>query len=136
MEVRNDEDLARVRNFFNSTPVSPEKVALRFVEYHGKAYKCEFAIKGKDIIFHFFPATPYPPKFLSNVTEAFKATAGEFGMQKIEIERIVEEALEGGPVSIFAIAKGYGENVTLVDSLVPGVFGKLDAILAKNRTLR
>ena len=136
MEIRQDKNLQLVKGFFNSEPVHPSKVALRFVEYHGKGYKAEFAIKGKDVVFHLFPANPYPPKFLSNVTEAFKITAGALGMDKIEIERIVEEALEGGPVSIFVLAKGYGENVTLVDSLVPDVFVKLDAILAKNRTLR
>ena len=136
MEVRQDEAVAQVRNFFNSKPLESAKVALRFVEYHSDRYRCEFAIKGKDIIFHFFPKNPYPQKFLSNVTEAFKATAGEMGMAKIQINRVVEEAIEGGPVSIFVNANGYGENVTLVDSLVPDIFGKLDAILAKNRILR
>jgi hypothetical protein len=136
MQVRQDEVLSKVRNIFESKPVESTKVPLRFVEYHSPIYRCEFAIKGKDIIFHFFPQDPYPPKFLSNVTEAFRATAGEMGMSKISIDRVVDEAIEGGPISIFVLAAGFGENVALVDSLVPTVFDKLDAILAHNKALR
>jgi hypothetical protein len=136
MQIQQDAALNNVRKFFDAKPLEPSKLALRFLYYTAKAYKCEFAIKGKDIIFHFFPQDPYPPKFLSNVTEAFRATAGEMGMSKISIDRVVDEAIEGGPISIFVLAAGFGENVALVDSLVPTVFDKLDAILAHNKALR
>lgn len=136
MQVQQDAALSTVRTFFEAKPLESSKIALRFVEYVSKVYRCEFAIKGKDIVFHFFPKDAYPAKFLSNVTESFKATAGEMGMQKIKIERIVDEAIEGGPINIYVLATGFGENVALVDSLVPAVFDKLDAIIAHNKALR
>jgi hypothetical protein len=136
MQVRQDEVLSKVRNIFESKPVESTKVPLRFVEYHSPIYRCEFAIKGKDIIFHFFPKKDYPRAFLANITAAFKGVVGEMASDKLDIEQIVEDAIEGGAVSIFVRARGFGENVVLVDSLVPVVFDKLDALLDKQRRLR
>jgi len=80
MTIIQDSALQNVRNFFESSPLRPGNLALKFVEYHSPIYRCEFAV--------------------------------------------------------FVRARGFGENVLLVDSLVPSVFDKLDALLARNRRLR
>lgn len=136
MTIIQDSALQNVRNFFESSPLRPGNLALKFVEYHSPIYRCEFAIKGKDIVFHLFPVGDYPNGFLANVKAAFKGTVGEMAADRLDIEQVVEEAIEGGPVSVFVRARGFGENVLLVDSLVPSVFDKLDALLARNRRLR
>ena len=90
--------------------VSYETAPLVFETATSAHFKCEYAFRDKDVVFHFYPkVTPIRTDFMSKLKSQLSATVGDRA-ERCTVEHIVDEGLE------------MGESVCLV---VPGFTNKM-----------
>lgn len=132
-----DKDLFIVREAFNFLPVPATKLPLQFTEVKGDIFWAEFAMKGPDIIFHFFGLNGnYPIKLKKFVEDSFREILGDVGMERVVVDKVVDEDIIGGTSSVFVRAMGYADNPTAVKALIPEVFDKVHEKLKATRGLK
>jgi len=132
-----DKDLYIVRDAFNFLPVPAASLPLQFTEVKGDIFWAEFAIKGMDIIFHFFGLNGnYPIKLKRFVDESFQEILGDAGMDRVVVEKVTDEDIIGGTTSVFVKAVGYADNPVAYSALIPDVFDRVHEKLKAIRVLR
>lgn len=132
-----DRDLYVVREAFNFMAVPAAKLPLHFTEVKGDIFWAEFAMKGPDIIFHFFGLNGnYPIKLKRFVDESFREILGDAGMDRVVVEKITDEDIIGGTTSVFVKAVGYADNPVAVKALIPEVFDRIHEKLKKIQGLK